>query len=103
MLMEADMIRTGTAERIARLSDEAPGAEMAARGVLAQVCARAGWDAARIELRTGGERRPLWDVRPRRPPAGFRAPAEERRRAPSFLYDGLAAGTRWKKVERRSG
>src|SRR3954454_13367416 len=78
MLMEADMIRSGTAERIARLSDEAPGAEMAARVVLAQVCARAGWDAARIELRTEGERRPLWHVRPRAaapPPAALaRAP-----------------------------
>jgi len=103
MLMEADMIRSGTAERIARLSDEAPGAEMAARVVLAQVCARAGWDAARIELRTDGERRPLWHVRPRRTLDRFRAAAEERRHAPSFLYDGLAVETRWKKVERRSG
>jgi diguanylate cyclase (GGDEF)-like protein len=101
VLVEADMVRSATAERIARLADEAPGAEMASRLVLAQVCARAGWNAARLELRNENERRPVWHVRPGRPLAPLRAAAEERRHAPGFLDEALGGEPHWKKVDRR--
>ncbi len=103
MLMEADILRTGTAERIAHVADEAPNAELAARAVLAHLCARAGWDAARIELRNEAERRPMWHVRPRRALSVLRYAAEERRLAPAFLDEGLRGEARWKEVPRAQG
>ncbi|HET9754728.1 MAG TPA: bifunctional diguanylate cyclase/phosphodiesterase [Myxococcales bacterium] len=101
MLVEADMARSATAERIARLADEAPGAEQASRVVLAQLCERAGWHAARLELRNEAERRPVWHVRPGRPLQPLRSAAEERRHAPGFLDEGLGGELHWKKVDRK--
>jgi diguanylate cyclase (GGDEF)-like protein len=103
VLVEAEIVRSATAERIARLADEAPNAELASRVVLAQVCARAGWDACRIELRNEAERRPIWHVRPRRPLSRLRRAAEERRHAPGFLDEALSREDRWKEFSRPEG
>ena len=84
------------------LADEAPTADAAARVLLAQVCARAGWDGARLELRNEAQRQPIWHVRPRRPLELLRAAAEERRHAISFLDEGLEE-TGWRRYQRQEG
>ena len=89
-------------ERICMLADEAPTADAAARVLLAQVCARAGWDGARLELRNEAQRQPIWHVRPRRPLELLRAAAEERRHAISFLDEGLEE-TGWRRRQRQEG
>src|SRR3954468_15003873 len=76
MLMEADMIRSGTAERIARLSDEAPGADTGGAG---------GGAGA-------GVRRRGWGRRPDRAAHRRRAPAALARAPPAD--PGSGAGSR---------
>jgi diguanylate cyclase (GGDEF)-like protein len=88
--------------RIARLADDAPTAEAAARAVLAYLCARGGWYAARLELRNEMERRAIWHVRPRRSVEPLRRAAEERRHAPAWLDESLQ-GPEWTTLARPQG
>ncbi|HZR08611.1 MAG TPA: bifunctional diguanylate cyclase/phosphodiesterase [Myxococcales bacterium] len=87
---------------IARLADDEPTAESAARAVLARLCARGGWAAARLELRNETERRPIWHVRRRQPIDLLRRAAEERRHAPTWLDEELR-GPGWTEVPRPAG
>src|ERR671937_2111614 len=89
-------------ERICMRADGAPTAAAAARVLLAQLCASAGWDGARLELRNEAQRQPIWHVRPRRPLPLLRAAAEERRHAISFLDEALGQ-TGWRRQEREGG
>jgi len=98
-----EVIRSALAERASRLADEAPTADEAARVLLAQVCAEAGWDAARLELRNEFERRPVWHVRRRRRLPSLRAAAEERRHAATFLDEGLRGESPWLRRQRQAG
>ena len=102
-MLPGDTTRARASEAVARRADDAPTADQASRVLLAQVCAKAGWDAARLELRNEEERRPIWHIRPRRPLDAFRTAAEERRHAASFLDEAMRSETGWKRVSRPAG
>ena len=94
-----------TAQRILQEVDDQPTAEAAARALLAGLCAEAGWEAARLELRGGLVRRPLWHVSPGRMPRRVLSAAVERRRSPVFLGEPLRqrADLRWETIARDGG
>src|SRR3954467_12099055 len=102
-MLEGDIARARACEAAAQRADNAPTADLASRALLSQVCAKAGWDAARLELRNEEERRPIWHVRRGRPLDAFRAAAEERRHAASFLDEDVRGETSWKRVPRTTG